>query len=220
MHWGKRDRTNAKNPPFRTIFSYQCCPQNLSIIRVKIKQHPSTFCQRPHNMAIGFQLLHFDRKVESFGLRLIHEFVVFGIWRTIICLPLLLFILVGPLETDPLRLFQKQFCRSCLFLISWFLQAPPFRHEIPFPYLSRYSRFVLMALFLLVMNFNYASSLASQTQPSSDVTFDVTWGDLSTRIGGAQSSNGVLPIRILPYRPWKHSTPWDFAPWRYSSQLD
>ena len=61
-----------------------------------------------------------------------------------------------------------------------------------------------MALLLLVMNFNYASSLASQTQPSSDVTFDVTWGDLSTRIGGAQSSNGVLPIRILPWRSWKH----------------
>ena len=51
-----------------------------------------------------------------------------------------------------------------------------------------------MTLLLLVMNFNYASSLASQTQPSSDVTFDVTWGDLSTRFGGAQSSNGVLPI--------------------------
>ena len=61
MNLGKRDRTKAKNPPFRSIFSYQCCPQNLSIIRVKIKQHPSTFCQRPHNMAIS--------KLSAFAFR-------------------------------------------------------------------------------------------------------------------------------------------------------
>ena len=44
------------------LFSEQCCPQNLSISKVKIKQHLSSFCQRPHNMAIGFQLLRFTEK--------------------------------------------------------------------------------------------------------------------------------------------------------------
>ena len=73
MNLGKGRQNKYQEVSFYgPLFSEQCCPQYLSIIKVKIKQHPSTFCQRPHNMAIAFQLLHLDRKVEAFGLRLIH----------------------------------------------------------------------------------------------------------------------------------------------------
>ena len=200
MNLGKRDRTKAKNPPFfltnvalRIWVLLESRSNSIPLLSVK------GLITWPFQ---SFQLLRFDRKVESFGLRLIQEFLVFRISRTIMYLFASPIVHIGrppwdgpspPLPETILPILSYSYLTSSSF-------APWNSFSLSFKVFS----FCINGITLACDEFQLRQLARISNSTSSDVTFDVTWGDLSTRIGGAQSSNGVLPIRILPWRSWKH----------------
>ena len=197
-------------------------------------------------MAIGFQLLHLDRKVESFGLRLIQEFLVFRISRTIMYLFASPIVHIGrppwdgpspPLPETILPILSYSYLTSSSFA-PWNSFSLSFKvfsfcingitlacDEFQLRQLARISNSTVLWCDLWrhmrrPLNKNWRGSKFTWCTPYSNFGSHPMKILKAMKIGGAQSSNGVLPIRILPCRPWKLSTPWDFAPWWYSSQLD
>ena len=185
MHRGKRDRTNAKNPPFTVqYFLPNVALRTWVVLKSRSNSIPLLSVKGLITWPFqSFQLLRFDRKVESFGLRLIQEFLVFRISRTIMYLFASPIVHIGrppwdgpspPLPETILPILSYSYLTSSSF-------APWNSFSLSFKVFS----FCINGITLACDEFQLRQLARISNSTSSDVTFDVTWGDLSTRIGGA-----------------------------------